>query len=72
MAEFCENGVKAVAEEATLRRITAAFFREHSITSLEHRSGYWLGQQGRLTELKSQRPGFDHYEPIRLGRTRLR
>ncbi len=30
VAEFCENGAKAVAEEATVRRVTADFFREHS------------------------------------------
>src|SRR5581483_3567313 len=48
--EFCENGAKAVAEEATTRRITAAFFRDHPIADLEQREEYWLGQQGRLTE----------------------
>src|SRR5204863_5161991 len=32
--EFCENGAKAVAEEATLRRVDAAFFAEHSISAL--------------------------------------
>ncbi len=63
-AEFCENGVKAVAEEATRRRVTAAFFAEHSISSLMDRSAYWLGQQGRLTEPMIKRPGSDHYEPI--------
>ena len=28
--EFCENGVKAVANEATSKRATAEFFAEHS------------------------------------------
>src|ERR1700742_311949 len=37
LAEFCENGVKAVAEEATLRRVTPEFFAEHPISSLERR-----------------------------------
>src|SRR6476646_9167140 len=49
IAEFCENGAKAVAEEATLRRVTPEFFAAHSVTDLATRSGYWLGQQGRLT-----------------------
>ncbi len=63
-AEFCENGAKAVAEEATLRRITPEFFAQHSITELAERSGYWLGQQGRLTEPMVRRAGADHYTPI--------
>ena len=44
-AEFCENGVKAVAEEATKRRVTREFFAEHAIADLATRSDYWLGQQ---------------------------
>ena len=48
--EFCENGAKAVAEEATDRAVTADFFAAHSIAELAGRSDYWLGQQGRLTE----------------------
>ncbi len=63
-AEFCENGAKAVAEEATLRRITGDFFAEHPVSELAGRSDYWLGQQGRLTEPMVKRPGEDHYEPI--------
>jgi len=63
-AEFCENGAKAVAEEATLRRITADFFATHSISDLASRSDHWLGQQGRLTEPMIKRPGSDHYRPI--------
>ncbi|MGZ4437991.1 MAG: FdhF/YdeP family oxidoreductase [Nocardioidaceae bacterium] len=63
-AEFCENGAKAVAEEATLRRIDRAFFAEHSVDSLEERTDYWLGQQGRLTEPMVLREGGTHYEPI--------
>src|SRR5438132_13332168 len=43
-AEFCENGAKAVAEEATLRRVTPDFFAAHPVSDLATRSGYWLGQ----------------------------
>ncbi|MFJ8043060.1 FdhF/YdeP family oxidoreductase [Kitasatospora sp. NPDC096147] len=63
-AEFCENGAKAVAEEATERRITAAFFAGHSVTELAERSGYWLGQQGRLTEPMLLEAGATHYTPV--------
>ncbi|GHF66480.1 formate dehydrogenase [Streptomyces mashuensis] len=67
-AEFCENGAKAVAEEATLRRVTPAFFAEHSVTDLAGRSGYWLGQQGRLTHPMYLPEGADHYEPVTWDR----
>ncbi|MBZ4324541.1 molybdopterin-dependent oxidoreductase, partial [Streptomyces huiliensis] len=63
-AEFCENGAKAVAEEATLRRITPAFFAAHPVADLAGRSGYWLGQQGRLTRPMYLAEGADHYEPV--------
>ncbi|MFY1653587.1 FdhF/YdeP family oxidoreductase [Solwaraspora sp. WMMB762] len=63
-AEFCENGAKAVAEEATLRRVTPEFFAAHSISELATRSDHWLGQQGRLTHPVIRRPGADHYTPI--------
>ncbi|WP_179198987.1 molybdopterin-dependent oxidoreductase, partial [Streptomyces alboverticillatus] len=63
-AEFCENGAKAVAEEATLRRVTPAFFAEHPVAALADRSGYWLGQQGRLTHPMYLAEGSDHYEPV--------
>ncbi|MEC3957208.1 FdhF/YdeP family oxidoreductase [Nocardia sp. CDC153] len=63
-AEFCENGAKAVAEEATLRTVTPEFFAEHSIADLADKSGYWLGQQGRLTHPMVLREGDTHYSPI--------
>jgi formate dehydrogenase major subunit len=63
-AEFCENGAKAVAEESTLRTVSADFFSAHSVPELLQRSEYWLGSQGRLTEPMVLREGSDHYEPI--------
>ncbi|MEV0300537.1 FdhF/YdeP family oxidoreductase [Streptomyces prasinus] len=63
-AEFCENGAKAVAEEATLRRVTPGFFAEHPVADLAGRSGYWLGQQGRLTHPVYLPEGGDRYEPV--------
>ncbi|MFD6726830.1 molybdopterin-dependent oxidoreductase, partial [Streptomyces sp. NPDC060131] len=62
--EYCENGAKHINDEATTRRITADFFREHSVFDLAQRSDLWLNQQGRLTEPMVKRPGSDHYEPI--------
>src|SRR4051794_11240038 len=63
-AEFCENGAKAVAEEATERRITPEFFAQHGIDDLAWRSGYWLGQQGRLTAPMFLDRDATHYRPI--------
>jgi molybdopterin-dependent oxidoreductase alpha subunit len=63
-AEFCENGAKAVAEEATLRRIGPEFFARHTLAELDERSDYWLGQQGRLTHPMVRRPGAERYEEI--------
>ncbi|MEU0672522.1 FdhF/YdeP family oxidoreductase [Streptomyces sp. NPDC006172] len=63
-AEFCENGAKAVAEEATLRRVTPEFFAAHPVADLASRSGYWLGQQGRLTHPMYLPEGGDRYEPV--------
>jgi len=62
--EFCENGAKAVAEEATLRRVTPDFFAAHPVSDLARRSGYWLGQQGRITQPMYLPEGADHYEAI--------
>ena len=63
-AEFCENGAKAVTEEATKRRVGSEFFAAHPLTELRQRTDYWLGQQGRITEPMVLRAGGTHYEPI--------
>ena len=64
VAEFCENGAKAVADEGTTKRVTPDFFREHSLDDLRQRSDFWLGQQGRLTHPMVKRAGATHYEAI--------
>ncbi|MFF1509855.1 FdhF/YdeP family oxidoreductase [Streptomyces sp. NPDC058326] len=64
VAEFCENGAKAVAEEATLRRVTPEFFAAHPVADLATRSGYWLGQQGRITQPMLLAEGGERYEPV--------
>ena len=63
-AEFCENGAKAVTEEATLRRVGKGFFAKHSLADLAEKTDYWLGQQGRITEPMVLRDGATHYEPV--------
>ncbi len=64
LAEFCENGAKAVAEEATKRRVTPEFFARHSVAELADQPEYWLSQQGRLTHPMVLAPGDTHYRPI--------
>ncbi|MEI9893767.1 MAG: FdhF/YdeP family oxidoreductase [Chthoniobacter sp.] len=64
MFEFCENGAKAFASEATKKHADAGFFRNHSIAKMREQSDYWLEQQGRLVEPMVKREGATHYEPI--------
>jgi anaerobic selenocysteine-containing dehydrogenase len=58
--EYCENGVKAIAEEATSRRVTPDFFRKRSVTELSQQSDDWLGHQGRLTHPVVLHSGSEH------------
>ncbi|PWT91564.1 MAG: hypothetical protein C5B55_07925, partial [Blastocatellia bacterium] len=62
--EFCENGAKHVADEATTKRVTPEFFRQWSIADLSLQSDQWLNSQGRLTYPMVRRRGTTHYEPI--------
>ncbi|WOQ70195.1 FdhF/YdeP family oxidoreductase [Microbacterium limosum] len=64
IAEFCENGAKAVAEEATVRRVGPDFFATHSMEDLRGHDDWWLGQQGRLTQPMILDEGATHYRPI--------
>jgi molybdopterin-dependent oxidoreductase alpha subunit len=63
-AEFCENGAKAVAWEATRKRVDAAFFAAHPVAFLRQQSDYWLESKGRLTEPMYLAPNGTNYEPI--------
>lgn len=62
--QFCENGVKAVAAEATARRVTAGFFAAHTVTELAGWSDMDLEDQGRLTEPMRYDPASDRYLPV--------
>ncbi|MDR6687583.1 formate dehydrogenase major subunit [Arthrobacter sp. 1088] len=63
-AEFCENGAKAIGWEAEPLRIPTEFWAGNPLSSLESRSEYWLGQQGRLVEPVYKAAGSDHYAPV--------
>ncbi len=67
VAEFCENGARAVAHEADARSLNRAFFADHSLDDLRARSDHWLEQQGRLTEPMVRYAGSRHYEPVTWG-----
>jgi molybdopterin-dependent oxidoreductase alpha subunit len=62
--EFCENGAKALSDEATTAKIGLDFFAEYSIEDLKAKSDFWLNKQGRLAEPMILREGGTHYEPI--------
>lgn len=64
LAEFCENGAKAVTWEATPITVERGFWQEHSLSSLEDKTEHWLGMQGRITEPVYKARGSDHYAPI--------
>ena len=63
-AEFCENGAKHVADEATTKRVTPEFFQKWSVADLAAKSDYWLGKQGRITHPMVLRRAATNYEPI--------
>ena len=64
LGEYCENGVKAIAEEATTKRVDREFFAQHSVEELSTWSDFDLGKSGRITEPFILRNGHSHYEPI--------
>ena len=64
LAEYCENGAKAVAEEATKNRVSPMFFATHSVKELSKLSDYEIGKKGRLTHPMVLHEGKDHYEEI--------
>ena len=63
-AEFCENGAKAVSDEATKRRADRDFWSKWSVSELSQKSDFWLNSQGRLTEPMILYPDSNHYQPI--------
>ncbi|MGK0413175.1 MAG: molybdopterin-dependent oxidoreductase alpha subunit [Polaribacter sp.] len=64
LAEYCENGAKAVAEEATKNRISAPFFATYSVQELAKLSDYEIGKKGRITQPVYLPEGATHYKEI--------
>jgi len=62
--EFCENGAKAVAWEATAKRCTPEFFATHSVAELLTWGDYDLEMVGRLTHPMAYDAASDHYVPV--------
>ena len=64
IGEYCENGIKAIAEEATTKKITADFFSKNSVFELGKLSDYEIGKLGRIAEPLFLRKGATNYESI--------
>ncbi|WP_316633904.1 FdhF/YdeP family oxidoreductase [uncultured Flavobacterium sp.] len=64
LGEYCENGAKALAEEATTKKVTAEFFKENSVYDLAKLDDYQIGKMGRLTDPMYLPKNGTHYQPI--------
>ncbi len=64
LGEYCENGAKALAEEATHMRVDEDFFAKHSVEEISQWTDYKIGKSGRLTQPMVLLPGEVHYKPI--------
>lgn len=64
VAEYCENGAKALAEEATLKKLDAEFFARNSVADLGELSDYEIGKKGRIAQPVFLSAGGTHYQAI--------
>ncbi|WP_282179070.1 FdhF/YdeP family oxidoreductase [Maribacter stanieri] len=64
VAEYCENGAKALGDEATREQISSGFFQKNSVEDLSRLTDYELNKFGRLIEPMVLKPGSVHYESI--------
>jgi len=64
VAEYCENGAKALAEEATSKALWADFFAKNSVYDLSQLTDMEIGKKGRLAEPMYLPKGATHYQPI--------
>ncbi|MAX45767.1 MAG: hypothetical protein CMB24_03110 [Euryarchaeota archaeon] len=62
--EFCENGAKAVADEAMKAKVNPDFFAKYTVQELSLKSDYWLNSQGRISHPMVLKEGSDKYEEI--------
>jgi molybdopterin-dependent oxidoreductase alpha subunit len=68
LAEYCENGAKAVAEEATKNKVSPLFFATYSVDELAKLSDYEIGKSGRITHPMYLPKGKKNYEEISWGK----
>lgn len=66
LGEYCENGIKAIAEEAQKKKITTEFFAKHNVEEIGSWADFEIGKQGRLTEPMLLKEGAKHYTPVTL------
>lgn len=64
IAEYCENGAKAIAEEATTKRLAPGFFAQNSVAELAELNDYEIGKKGRVAQPMYLPKGATHYQPI--------
>lgn len=64
IGEYCENGAKAIAEEATTKKLTPDFFKKNSIYGLSLLTDYEIGKKGRIAQPMFLAKGEENYKPI--------
>lgn len=64
IAEYCENGAKAIAEEATTKKLDADFFKKNAVYDLAKLNDYEIGKKGRVAQPMYLPNGGTHYQPI--------
>ena len=64
IAEYCENGAKALAEEATTKKLDAEFFAKNAVADLAKLNDYEIGKKGRIAQPVYLPKGGTHYEAI--------
>ena len=63
--EYCENGAKAIAEEATAKKLDADFFAKHTIAELSALTDHEIGRKGRIAQPLYLPKDAEYYEPIK-------
>ncbi len=64
LGEYCENGAKAIAEEATTKKLTADFFAKNSVAQLADLNDYEVGKKGRIAQPMFLAKNATHYTPL--------
>lgn len=64
LGEYCENGIKAIAEEAQKKKLAADFFKKHSVEEIGSWTDFEIGKQGRLTQPMILHEDAKYYQPV--------